>query len=192
MSVRTHGAPYPRGFTMIELLLVISIVGLMAALALPKVRLDNGQVDTAARTISMSLMAAQRESVARGHPVLVVFDTAAHTIRSVWDANGNEAADVGEHTKPVVLPERVMLGRPSDVAALGSATASVPVMKSSARGPYLIMQRNGALDRAVTIYLTTIMSMSGGPDREVRALVLSRATGRADVYIWTGTQWRRG
>ncbi len=176
---------------MVELLLVITIVGIMAALALPKVRLDNNQVDAAARTIGMSLMVAQRESVARGQNVLVVFDTAAHSIRAIWDANGNEQADAGEHSKPFALPERVMLGRPSDVAALGSATASVPSMRSSARGPYLIMQRNGALDRAVTIYLTTRRSMSGGANRDVRALLVSRATGRADVYIWTGSAWRR-
>ncbi len=176
---------------MVELLLVISIVGIMAALALPKVRIDNAQVDTAARTIGMSFMVAQRESVARQQNVLIVFDTAAHTIRTIWDANGNDVADVGEHTKPFELPERVMLGRPSDVAALGGATASVPAMRSSTRGPYLIMQRNGALDRAVTIYLTTIRSMTGGADRDVRALLISRATGRSDTYVWTGTKWRR-
>ena len=38
-------------------------------------------------------------------------------------------------------------------------------------GPYVIVQRNGSVDRSVTLYLSTLRAMSGGTDikREWRA-----------------------
>jgi hypothetical protein len=61
----------------------------------------------------------------------------------------------------------------------------------------LLVQRSGSTDRAATFYLTTTRSMlpdSMLPDetvREVRAVQVSRATGRSAWYTWTGSQWKR-
>ncbi len=179
-----------RGLTLIELLMVIAIVGIMAALVLPKVRVDNSQVDTAARTLGMSLMVAQREAASRQHNVLLVFDTSAHTITTVWDVNNNSTIDPTEKTRPFLLPERVVLGRPSSVPALGTATASVPVMLTSGIKPMLVVQRNGSVDRGVTLYLSTQATMAGGLNTDVRAVVIARATARPEWYAWNGTAWR--
>ncbi len=179
-----------RGHTLIELLMIISIVGILAALVLPKVRVDNSQVDTAARTLGMSLMVAQREAAARQHNVLLVFDTSAHTITTVWDVNNNSAIDPTERTRPFLLPERVVFGRPSSVPALGTATASVPIMLTSNTKPMLVVQRNGSVDRGVTLYLSTQASMAGGINTDVRAVMIARATARPEWYAWTGAVWR--
>jgi prepilin-type N-terminal cleavage/methylation domain-containing protein len=181
-----------RGVTLPELMMVIVVVGILAALVLPKVKLDNAQVDTAARTIGMTLMAAQRDAASRQHNVIVVFDTSAHIVRAIWDENNNGKADANEKSRPFLIPERVVLGRPSGVAALGSASASIPVMNATSKGPALIVQRNGAVDRSVTLYLSTIRAMNGGTDKDTRAVVIARATGRPNWYAWTGTKWRRG
>lgn len=172
--------------------MVVAIVGILATVVMPKVKVDNSQVDAAARTINLVMMAAQRDAAARQHNVLVVFDTAAHVIRAVWDANNNAAIDGGERSRVFVIPERVTLGRPSGVEALGGATSAVPAMNSSARGPFLVLQRNGAVDRSVTLYFSTYRALSGGTDKDTRAVVISRATGRPNWYAWTGTLWRRG
>lgn len=181
-----------RGFTLIELLMVVAIIGLMALVVLPRIRIDNASVDSAVRTIGLSMMVAQREAVGRGHNVLVLFDTAAHTTRTVWDANNNGAADGDEKSRPFLLPERVMLGRPSGVPALGGSGEAVQVVRSTSKGPYFIMQRSGSVDRSQVIYVTTRLSMSGGPYRDVRALFISRATGRPVWYKWSGSAWGRG
>ena len=172
--------------------MVVAIFSVLAALVLPKVRVDNAHVDTAARLIGMSLMSAQRDAVSRQHNVLVVFDTAAHLVKTVWDVNNNGNVDSGEKTRLFMIPDRVVLGRPAGVSALGSASSSVPVMKSNARGPYLIVQRNGAVDRSVTLYVSTARAMKGGKDKDSRAVIFARATGRPDWYAWTGSKWRRG
>jgi prepilin-type N-terminal cleavage/methylation domain-containing protein len=179
------------GFSLIELLVVLVIFGIMAAVVLPKVRVDNSQVDTAVRTVSLSLMAAQRDAVSRQHDVLVVFDTAGHAVKTVWDANSNGRAEGGEHTRLALLPERVLIGRPSDVSPLnGDTTSALPT--ANALGPQFTLQRAGSADRAVTLYFTTARSMNGGTDRDVRALQIARATGRPNWFAWTGSAWRRG
>jgi len=180
------------GFSLIELLISIAMVGILAALVLPKVRVDNAQVDTAARTIGLSLMVAQRDAAARQHNVLLVFDTTARTIKTVWDANNNGVANAGEKTRPFLLPERVVLGRPSGVPALGTASASIPTMLQSGNNPMLVLQRNGSVDRSVTLYLSTSRARAGGKDKDTRAVVIARATARPEWYAWTGGAWRHG
>jgi prepilin-type N-terminal cleavage/methylation domain-containing protein len=194
MSVIHAHAPHGRrahGFSLIELLLVISMIGILAALALPKILVDNAEVDTATRTLGMSLMVAQREAVSRQHNVLLVIDDDAHTITTVWDANNNNVADAGEKTRPFLLPERVVLGRPSSVSALGTATESVPSMQLLGDRPMLVLQRNGSVDRGVTLYLSTLASMAGASAADARAVVVARATARPDRYAWTGSAWKR-
>jgi len=180
-----------RGFSLIELLLVISMIGVLAAFAMPRILVDNTQVDTATRTFGMSLMVAQREAVARQHNVLLVIDTSAHTINTVWDANNNATADAGEKTRPFLIPERVVLGRPASVSALGTATEGVPITLKLGDRPMLVLQRNGSIDRGVTLYFTTVSSMAGSTKVDARAVVLARATARPDSYVWTGSSWRR-
>jgi hypothetical protein len=160
----------------------------MAALVIPRVRLDNSQVDTAARSFGMALMVAQRDAASRQHNVLLVFDTTAHFIRTVWDVNNNARFDSDEKSRLFLLPERVVLGRPSSVGALGTATASM----TSNSSPMLVLQRNGSVDRSVTIYLSTISAMAGGTDKDTRAVVISRATARPEWYAWGSTEWRHG
>jgi prepilin-type N-terminal cleavage/methylation domain-containing protein len=176
--------------TLPELLVVISIVAILAALVLPKVRIDNAQVDSAARTIGLTLMAAQRDAAARQHDVVVVFDTASHLIRTIWDANNNGMADANEKSRLFLLPERVILGRPSTVPAIAGDAGTT--LRGLPAGPYLVMQRNGATDRAVVLYLTTRTSMAGAADPDARAVTIARATGRPSWYAWTGSTWRRG
>ncbi len=181
-----------RAFTLIELLVVVVIMGIMALIVLPKVRIDNSAVDTAARTISMALMVAQRDAVARQHSVIVEFDTAAHTARTVWDANNNRIADNGEKTRPFLIPEAVVMGRPAGVTALGTSADISVSGTGTARGPTIILQRSGSADRAAVIYLTSYRAKNGGQFKDARAIVIARATGRPTWYAWTGTKWRRG
>lgn len=172
--------------------MIVTIVGLMALVVLPRIKVDNASVDTGVRTVNMSVMVAQRDAVSRQHNVIVQFDTAAHTVRTVWDTNNNGTIDTGERGHPFLLPDKVILGRPSGVPKLGGAGEVSPVGKSTSKGPYFIVMRSGAVDRSDVVYLTTAKSMSSATDRTVRAVAIARATGRTVWYRWDGSAWRRG
>jgi prepilin-type N-terminal cleavage/methylation domain-containing protein len=176
-----------RGFTTVEIAVVLVIIGLMAALVLPKVRVDNAAVDSAARALHLSMLAAQRDAVARAHNVLVVVDGSDHTLSVVWDANGNGVADAGERSRPVMLPNGVRFAAPPGVTPLPGDDAA-----NMGATPTIVLQRNGAADRVHTIYITSTRSLGGALPVEARAVRITRATGRPAWFAWTGADWRRG
>jgi type II secretory pathway pseudopilin PulG len=182
----TRTARSRQGFTSVELAIVVILLGLLFALALPRVRVDHVAVDAAARTLNLALMSAQRDAVARSHNVLVTFDHDAHTAVVAWDVNNNRLVEAGEKTRPFLLSERVRFGRPPGVPALPED------MTPAGETVVVTLQRNGAADRAHTLYLTSARALAGGADTEARALRITRATGRPVWYAWTGTAWRAG
>lgn len=182
-----------RGFSIIELVMVLIIIGIMAVLVLPKVRLENTGVDAAVRTVNMALMVAQREAVSRQHNVIVEIDTAAHLARTIWDANNTGLLESGERSRPFLISENVVVGRPSGVPAMGGAAEDAATAAAGLTGkPQVILLRSGAASRAAILYFTSQRAMAGGVDKDVRALSVARATGRPTWYVWTGSRWRRG
>lgn len=184
-TARSRAASRRVGFTVVELAVVVVIMGLMFALALPKVRVDSTAVDTAARTINLAIMTAQRDAVARGHNVLVVFDATSHTTRTAWDVNNNGEAEPGEKSRPFLVPESVRFGRPPLVPGL-DGDPSEPSEPAT-----LVLQRNGSANRSQVLYLTSARALAGGEHSDARALRVTRATGRPVWFAWTGSAWRQ-
>jgi prepilin-type N-terminal cleavage/methylation domain-containing protein len=190
-SSKRHGRRrLRRGFSIVELAVVLIMIGILATLVLPKVRLGSSVVDTSARTIGMAFMVAQREAVSRQHNVLVVFDTTYNAARTIWDANNNRVADAGEKSRPFLLPEGLVIGRPPGVPEL-DGVAETPGVSNAPEGPMVVLQRSGGADRVAVLYLTTVKALAGGDDVDARALYIVRATGRPVWYAWTGSVWRR-
>src|SRR4051794_31367897 len=86
-----------RGFTLVEMLIVITMIGIMTGVALWRVDIARYQVNGDIQSIGTTLIASQREAIAKQYDVMVIFDTAGNRVRVVWDANNNGAYDAGEH-----------------------------------------------------------------------------------------------
>lgn len=86
-----------RGFTLIEVLVVIAILGIAAALAVPGLRalLSSGQRSEAASELYVSLMQARSEAVVRNNPISIVPVDGNWSFgwRTMVDADGDDVAD---------------------------------------------------------------------------------------------------
>lgn len=132
-----------RGFTLIEVLIVVAIFAIGAAIAIPSLR-DMGRrssVKLAARQLKDQMVKARLAAIELNMPVIVVFDPIvggkSRGYRIVQDANGDCEVDAGEQTTRIDISN-------ADITAnnLSPNTAGNPIVQWSPRG--LPLQKNGA------------------------------------------------
>jgi len=90
---RATGHPAATGFTLVEVLVTVAILGLVGLVVVPQVTSSHQLVAQAAtRSIVANLSAAQNEAIARQKPVGVVFEVSENRFMLV-DAEGNVLAE---------------------------------------------------------------------------------------------------
>jgi type II secretory pathway pseudopilin PulG len=77
------------GFTVVELLMVVGTMGVLTAVALPRIDLSRYRAIASMQAIGTTLLASQRLAVSRQHNVVVSFDQAASAMLVHQDANND-------------------------------------------------------------------------------------------------------
>jgi prepilin-type N-terminal cleavage/methylation domain-containing protein len=183
-----------RGFTLVEMLIVVTMIGIMTGIALWRVDIARYQVNGDIQSIGTTLIASQREAIAKQHNVIVVFDTAGNRVRVVWDANNNGTFDPNEHSRVVFLGDRVRFGLGTAPALpMGASAVNFTDTETSTGLPCVTFYRNGSASEAGGAYVTSRRSI-GDPKyvSDNRAMRVERATGRAEWWHYNGTTWVRG
>lgn len=195
VPTRDRRAHARRGFTLVEAMVVIVMIGLLLGIMLPRMGVDRWQAKASAQSIGSSLLMAQREAVAKQYNMLVLFDQSRNAIRIVYDSANNGRADANDRSRTIFLGDGVTFGRPSDTPgmAMGNATVSFGSLEPATGLPVLTYYRNGSTKEFGWFYLTTLKALgSGRGTGRSWAVMINRATGRPEWNIYTASGWKRG
>lgn len=177
------------GFTLIEMLIVLVVIGLVVGIAAPKIDVMKFRVQSAMQGVGMILLAAERQAITQQHDVIVMFDVPNNLIRIHDDANNNGIVDPGERVRGMPLGEGIVFGR-AGVTPRPIGDAPVNFTKVVAGLPAVVFHRDGSASEAGGFYLTSLRAATSGVHLDdTRSVELQRATGRASWYKYGPGGW---
>ena len=188
MIKRHHvrGTRLRRAFTMIELAIVMGVVAILAAIALPNISFSRMILDSSAATVQNSIVSTQVQVVQHNYPYILSFCFLRSQYRMVGDANSDGKYSFGESINWRTLPENLKFVIPPttiDGAAPWYATGpGLHYINSSVCGttsPTLTLYPNGSSSGDVVIY---VGSGKTGRLQDYRALQVYGSTSK--VYMW--------
>ena len=180
------------GFTLVEVIIVLVVVGVLTALALPRIDLARFQSMAAMQTVGSTLWAAQRLAVTRQHNVIISLDQTANMMFVHEDRDNDNSVNGGERLRRVELGEKIVFGRGSTPAhPEGENTINFTKTVDGRRA--IIFRRNGSASETGSFYITTKREAEfGGRPQDTRLLTIDRATGRTSTYRYGPAGWVRG
>lgn len=179
------------GFTLIELVMVLAMVGLMVAITAPRIDISTYRANTAIQVLGTTVLTAQRQALTQQHDVIVRFDTVNLRLRIHADKNNNETVDTGEQIRAVPLGENIVFGR-GDAPARGALTDAISFTQMISGERSLTFHRDGSASQAGGFYVTTARAAGDGNYPEhTRLVVVERSTGRAASYRYLSGEWRK-
>jgi len=181
------------GFSATELMLVITIMGIMSGIALTKVDIAKMEANSAVQVLSTSMVAAQREAITKQHDLILTFDATQRTVRMIWDRDSDGIIDGNERVRAIPLDGRIGFGLGGSTAR-GFGSNAINFNRDIGGRPALIFHRNGSASGIGGFYLTSTRAMANPAkySSDTRAVEIVRATGRTEWHRWTGTAWKRG
>lgn len=180
------------GFTLLELMLVVTIGSILTMIAMPHIDVAAVRAQSAARSAHMALNAAQQRAILRQHDVVVDFDEDAAALHFFDDANRNGQQDAGEQSWTHALEESMQFGRglaPQGPPGAGTITFDV----GPAGDPRLTFHRSGSASEMGGFYISTpraAASLSHVDD--AFAITVTRATGRVRMHRAGPRGWQEG
>jgi len=184
------------GYTLIEILIVIVMIGLISAIALPRINLSRIRSKAAVQAVGTTLLASQRDAITRQHNVVIAIDQANRSFLVVYDSTNDQTLNNNERSRAIPLSEEIVIGKPAAVPAqpFGGAAVNFVATERASGLPAIIFFRNGSAQEFGGFYMSTPKAMAGAPghENETWALQVIRATGRAEWQRWNGTSWVRG
>lgn len=179
-----------QGFSLVELVVVMVLIGIMANIVIPFLRPEKFRLDGGVLQVASTLSAQQRNAILRQHDIVVAVDTAQHRLRVHYDKNNDNEIDSGEEWYVVEFGEGVVVGR-GGAPARSMSSLALSMTEKQGGLPALTFHRNGSGSEESIIYLTSERARSTTFAEEARALEIERATGRVTCYSYSTGEWVR-
>ncbi len=185
VPTRSRGA-----FTLVELLVVVAMLSIVAAMGLPRINTSRYKADAAAQLARTLLQNAQRDAITRQSNVILSFDTTTNRFRVVQDYNNNDTLNTTDRVVWRHIEEGARFAAPP-MGRIGGGTLTTAYAGSALRTvsslPGVIYRRDGSSSSDLELYVTMRREVL----TEYRAIAVSPSTGRVDVYRYSGTAWIR-
>jgi prepilin-type N-terminal cleavage/methylation domain-containing protein len=179
------------GFSLIEMLIVLVVIGLLVGITAPKIDVVKYRLEAGMQGVGMTLLAAERQAITRQHDVVVTFDVPNGVIHIFDDANNNGVKDAGERERGTALAEGVVFGR-AEAPARPMGAGPVTFTKLVNGLPAVVFHRDGSASESGGFYLTSTRAVESGKHLEdTRSVEVARATGRATWYRYGPPAWRQ-
>lgn len=178
-----------RGFTMIEVLITVSIMAILAAVALPKLNLHQFRIDAGVRNVQGALMQGSRFAVQRQHDMIVSFDIPGKRAILIADKNNNGVAEGAEKIMVRSLDDGVRFAAPPAAIGSGGAVAVAGATLRTVNGfPSIVFHRDGAANTDLQVYFTSTRDKP----TDFKALSVTKSTGHVTYYSYSTGSWKRG
>lgn len=173
------------GFTLVEIIVVLGVVGVMLGVLVPRVDVGKSKVDATIQSATLALNAAQRKAALRQHDVVVALDVNNMRLRIHSDENNDAAIDDGEKIQYLEFEDGIALGRGGAPANPVVGTGTVEHVDTQDGMPSVTFHRNGSASSFAGFYIT-----SRRPGKEyARSLAILRATGEVRCYSYGSGTW---
>jgi prepilin-type N-terminal cleavage/methylation domain-containing protein len=186
---RTRSGRTRSGFSLPELLVCCTILGILAAAAAPRLDLVGPRADAGMRLVRSTLQQAQRLAVQHQYDVIVSVDVPNQRLRVAEDSTNDRTIDAGERVRWVPLDEGVRFLAPPAPIPNGVGGAPVAGTLRTVDGmPSVVFHRSGAASGEAEFYLEG----RRGSRAQLRAVRVTHTTGRTDWFRLNGTTWVQG
>jgi len=176
------------GFTLAEIMIAVVLIGIVAVFALPKLNWSAYRVNGAARAVTGLLGRAQRMAVTDQSNVNVIFDVPNQAIKIHEDANNDNVIQNTERVRSYPLGEGIIFG---NGGAPAHTYTPMPISFTRTQNGLfeIIFRRDGSASENGGFYITTTTSQNSTRPKDARAIEVTRSTGRADWFQYTGAAW---
>jgi prepilin-type N-terminal cleavage/methylation domain-containing protein len=168
------------GVTLIELLLAITIIGILSAVAITRLDWTRYRADAAGRGVMAELATAQRLALSLQSNIVITFPDSTR-MKILEDANNDGVAGAGERVRYVSLDNNFYFGKAS--------APSVPAPENATTITTITFQRDGSANLSGTLY---VHGPGSDPNcKHCSAVSVARATGRVVWYSYASGAWTR-
>ena len=173
------------GFSLLELVIVLMMISVVAAMAIPRLNLSKYRSDAAAQQVRSVFQTAQRTSLTRQYDVIVSVDTIKNGLRIAEDVNNDGSIQTSEWKfwRPLGEGNTFLVPPKGLTTPVVSASVVGATLKTVDGMPSVVFHRDGSSNSGAEIYVGAVYK--GRTD--YRLVTLDRATGRAELYRLVGS-----